>query len=64
VVGVIVIRKRKRKPQVSETKTSDEKIEPSVETEQNERALNILKGRLVKGEITKEEYDKLKKEFT
>ena len=65
VIGVaVVIRKRKRKPQVSETKTSDEKIEPSVETEQNERALNILKGRLAKGEITKKEYDKLKKEFT
>lgn len=65
VIGVtVVIRKRKRKPQVSETKTKDEKIEPSAETEQNERALNILKGRLAKGEITKEEYDKLKKEFT
>lgn len=65
VIGVtVVIKKRRRKPQVSEIKTEDGKMKQSIEIEQNERALNILKGRLVKGEITKEEYDKLKKEFT
>jgi uncharacterized membrane protein len=64
IVVVAVIIKRKRKPQVNQTKTIDKKIESSVETEQNEKALSILKGRLAKGEITKEEYDKLKKEFT
>lgn len=30
---------------------------------QNEKSLKILKERLAKGEITKEEYDELKKEF-
>ncbi len=33
-------------------------------SEQNARSLKILKERLAKGEITKEEYDELKKEFT
>lgn len=63
VVVIAVVIKKKRKPKTSQTNTVVEKIEPSVETEQNERALSILKGRLAKGEITKKEYDELKKEF-
>lgn len=30
----------------------------------DKKRLNLLKNRLAKGEITKEEYDELKKEFT
>ncbi len=35
----------------------------TVKMDQNQKALDILKSRLARGEITKEEYDNLKKEF-
>ncbi|QLH03819.1 hypothetical protein C5F47_05255 [Nitrosopumilus cobalaminigenes] len=34
-----------------------------IKNDQNNNSLNILKTRLAKGEITKAEYDELKKEF-
>lgn len=40
-----------------------ENDESSEINEQNAKSLKILKERLAKGEITKEEYDELKKEF-
>lgn len=44
------------KSQIDESKKPDEK-------EDNIKNIGILKERLAKGEITKEEYDELKKEF-
>lgn len=45
-------------------KDETENDESSEINEQNAKSLKILKERLAKGEITKEEYDELKKEFT
>jgi putative membrane protein len=51
IIAVIIIRKKK---------TNSKKISP---LNQEDNAMNILKERLAKGEITKDEYEKLKKEF-
>ena len=46
-----------------EEEIEDNSPKDNPERSQNENALGILKERLAKGEISKEEYDKLKKEF-
>ena len=51
IIAVIIIRKKK---------INSKKISP---LNQEDNAMNILKERLAKGEITKDEYEKLKKEF-
>ena len=51
IIAVIIIRKKK---------TNSKKISP---LNQEDDAMNIIKERLAKGEITKDEYEKLKKEF-
>lgn len=50
---------------LNQTPKDETKNDESSEiNEQNAKSLKILKERLAKGEITKEEYDELKKEFT
>lgn len=61
IIPIAVWKSRKKKKDVPEKSLLRDKIN---ETKlQNENALKILKERLAKGEITKTEYDKLKKEF-
>jgi uncharacterized membrane protein len=67
IVTVIAVAiKRKSPSQVQEEPQITEEFEENVSTitkEQDARSMKILKERLAKGEITKEEYDELKKEF-
>jgi uncharacterized membrane protein len=60
VVSSIIKKIKKRKEGIP----IGEEDKPVTEiTNQNDKAMRILKQRLAKGEITKEEYDELKKEF-
>jgi len=67
VVAVGIIRKRKNHPDVvkDEPKTKEVHTEniATISDEQNVRSVKILRERLAKGEISKKEYDELKKEF-
>jgi len=58
-IGLSIRKKRLESRPVS----SELDQENAIKKAQNQKALDILKSRLVKGEITKEEYDNLKKEF-
>lgn len=64
VVGFVVVFKIIKGKKQDSRDYHDENAETSVRKEQNDNALSILKERLAKGEITKAEYDDLKKEFT
>ena len=55
VVVVIILRKRRLK--------NNSKLNNNIIDSQYENYFNILKERLARGEISKQEYDKLKKEF-
>jgi uncharacterized membrane protein len=61
IIIIIILKKRMK----SSTKTKDvvQKDISRINDEQNTKSINIIKERLAKGEISKEEYDKLKKEF-
>jgi len=68
IIGIpIAVWKRRKNSNkqdyVEEEEIEDNSPEDNPERSQNENALRILKERLAKGEISKEEYDKLKKEF-
>ena len=57
--GIVIILKRKK----SKVGNIPQKDTTVIKNEQNIKSLSILKERLAKGEISKEEYDDLKKEF-
>lgn len=66
VIPVAIWKSRKKKADESEVNAVDEpnlEIKDDLEKSQNENAIKILKERLAKGQISKEEYDKLKEEF-
>ena len=66
VIPVAIWKSRKKKVDESEVNAIDEptlEIKEDLEKSQNENAVKILKERLAKGQISKEEYDKLKEEF-
>lgn len=67
-IPIAIWKSRKNRNKHDYVDEEDEEIEDNSpednpERSQNENALRILKERLAKGEISKEEYDKLKKEF-
>jgi len=68
ILGVIVIVSiiaavAKRKKKSVEIGMEDVGLTSNETQPKNEKPLKILKQRLAKGEITKEDYDELKKEF-
>lgn len=65
IAGASVIIMQARQGKKKEQGISYKKTKPSTDeiTIQNEKALGIIKQRLAKGEITKDEYQRLKKEF-
>ena len=67
VTTIAIVIKRKMRPTQEQIElNSTEKLDEytsSISKEQNIRSSRILKERLAKGEITKKEYDELKKEF-
>lgn len=67
IIGIIVVAIILTVIKMMKKKTKEvviEKEEPVDEIKnQNEKAMKILKQRLAKGEISKEEYEKLKNEF-
>lgn len=62
VIAAIITSVRKMMKKKIKVGVEDDKPLENI-TDQNEKALSILKSRLAKGEISKEEYEKLKKEF-
>jgi len=70
-IGIPIVIWKKKKGKTREDKPEEfTKLEEDIKSEekeqissQNEKALKILKERLAKGEISKKEYDELKKEF-
>ena len=63
IITIVIIRIQRRKNQGDTITNLPQKDTTVIKNEQNLKSLSILKERLAKGEITKEEYDKLKKEF-
>jgi uncharacterized membrane protein len=61
LIAIFVIKKRKNGN--IETKHDIKNTSSKIINEQNTKSMNILKERLAKGEISKYEYDELKKEF-
>ena len=58
VIGIVMRKKNSR------VMVEDERVDISqIQKEQNDTSLKILKERLAKGEITKEEFNRLKNEF-
>lgn len=68
IIGVIiavvisVVRKRKNSNVIVKDDSKEDDVS-TIKQEQNVNSLKILRERLAKGEITKEEYDNLKQEF-
>lgn len=62
IIGVVIGLKRRKKSNSIERNTTLKNTQ-AIKDEQNNYSLNILKERLAKGEISKEEYEKLKREF-
>ncbi|NIP61465.1 MAG: hypothetical protein GWN01_05020 [Nitrosopumilaceae archaeon] len=63
IIAVAVVLKRRKKDQNTMIHNTRPKKTQATKDEQNNNSLNILKERLAKGEISKEEYEKLKREF-
>jgi len=63
-VGLLLRKKKQAIVRNSSVQENISKEKDPIEKKQDEKALDILKGRLARGEVTKEEYDRLKKEFT
>ena len=61
IVAISAVRKRKNRDIIAQDEPQGNVS--TVKEEQNANSLKILRERLAKGEITKEEYDKLKNEF-
>lgn len=63
IIGVVVAAVRRKKKKKVEIGLEDVGSNSEQTQDQNKKALSILKERLAKGEISKEEYEKLKEEF-
>ncbi len=70
IVVIAIVANRKSKNSFQEDMSDLQSNPPEtvespdkIKNDQNNNSLNILKSRLAKGEITKSEYDELKKEF-
>ena len=63
VIAVVIGIMRKRKNANAKVKDGPQENLTEIKHDQNIKSLNIIKERLAKGEISKEEYDELKKEF-
>lgn len=63
IIAVVIGIKRRKKVQNIIIHDTLPKNTQRIRDEQNNNSLNILKERLAKGEISKEEYNQLRKEF-
>jgi len=66
VIGIVVailIYKRQKKNKISKTEKNDSKVS-SIESQNDKNLINTIQERLAKGEISLEEYNSLKKEFS